>query len=159
MSSDMEYDEAKVRDCLIRAGMGEKLASLDGDAEEKGKALERPLGWGYATDGINLSGGERQKVAIARALYKDAPFVILDEPTAALDPLAEAAVYEDFNKIAQNKTTVFISHRLSSCRFCDTIAVFDRGELIQRGSHDALVSDTRGKYSQLWEAQAKYYSK
>ena len=159
VSSDMEYDEIKVRDCLIRAGMGEKLASLDGDSEEKGKALERPLGRGYAINGIDLSGGERQKVAIARALYKDAPFVILDEPTAALDPLAEAAVYEDFNKIAQNKTTVFISHRLSSCRFCDTIAVFDRGELIQRGSHDALVSDARGKYSQLWEAQAKYYSK
>ena len=159
VSSDMEYDEARVRDCLIRAGMGEKLTSLDGDSEEKGKALERPLGWGYATDGIDLSGGEKQKVAIARALYKDAPFVVLDEPTAALDPIAEAAVYEDFNKIAQNKTSVFISHRLSSCRFCDTIAVFDKGELVQRGSHDVLVSDARGKYSQLWEAQAKYYNK
>ena len=158
VASAMKYDEQKVRDCLIRAGMGEKLAELDRDVEEKGKALERSLDGKYASDSIDLSGGERQKVALARALYKDAPFVILDEPTAALDPIAEAAVYENFNKIAQNKTSVFISHRLSSCRFCDTIAVFDHGRLIQQGSHDVLVSDGEGKYSQLWEAQAKYYN-
>lgn len=158
VASAMKYDEQKVRDCLIRAGMGEKLAELDRDAEEKGKALCRSLDSKYASDSIDLSGGERQKVALARALYKDAPFVILDEPTAALDPIAEAAVYENFNKIAQNKTSVFISHRLSSCRFCDTIAVFDHGSLIQQGSHDVLLSDGEGKYSQLWEAQAKYYN-
>ena len=158
VASAMKYDEQKVRDCLIRAGMGEKLAELDRDAEEKGKALCRSLDSKYASDSIDLSGGERQKVALARALYKDAPCVILDEPTAALDPIAEAAVYENFNKIAQNKTSVFISHRLSSCRFCDTIAVFDHGSLIQQGSHDVLLSDGEGKYSQLWEAQAKYYN-
>ena len=158
VASTMKYDEKKVRDCLIRAGMGEKLAELDRDAEEKGKALDRSLDSKYASDSIDLSGGERQKVALARALYKDAPFVILDEPTAALDPIAEAAVYENFNKIAQNKTSVFISHRLSSCRFCDTIAVFDHGRLIQQGSHDVLVADGEGKYNQLWEAQAKYYN-
>ena len=158
VASAMKYDEQKVRDCLIRAGMGEKLAELDKDAEEKGKALNRSLDSKYASDSIDLSGGERQKVALARALYKDAPFVVLDEPTAALDPIAEAAMYENFNKIAQNKTSVFISHRLSSCRFCDTIAVFDHGRLIQQGPHDVLVADEEGKYSQLWEAQAKYYS-
>jgi len=100
-----------------------------------------------------------QKIALARALYKDAPFVILDEPTAALDPIAEAAVYENFNILVKDKTAVFISHRLSSCRFCDNIAVFDHGELVQEGPHDVLVSDKNGKYSQLWHAQAQYYSK
>ena len=97
------------------------------------------------------------KIVLARALYKDAPFVILDEPTAALDPIAEAAVYENFNTLTQNKTSVFISHRLSSCRFCDEIAVFDHGMLVQEGTHEALVGEAGGKYAELWSAQAKYY--
>ena len=100
-----------------------------------------------------------QKIALARALYKDAPFVILDEPTAALDPIAEAVVYENFNVLVKNKTAVFISHRLSSCRFCDNIAVFDHGELVQNGSHDTLIADEKGKYHELWHAQAQYYEK
>ena len=156
VSASTEYDAEKVRDCLIRAGMGDKLASLDSDAENKKPTLDRAVGRDYEWDGIDVSGGERQKVALARALYKDAPFVILDEPTAALDPVAEAAVYENFNGIAQNKTSVFFSHRLSSCRFCDTIAVFDHGLLVQKGLHDELV-ETDGKYSELWAAQAQYY--
>lgn len=160
VSSGLAYDEQKVRDCLIRAELGEKLADLDADAEKTGKdALSRAIGRGYDSEGIDFSGGERQKIALARALYKDAPFVILDEPTAALDPIAEAAVYENFNRIAQNKTSVFISHRLSSCRFCDSIAVFDHGQLVQMGTHEDLVSDTESKYSQLWSAQAQYYQK
>lgn len=151
------YDENKVRECLVRAGMGEKLASLDEDAREKGyDPLKRALGSNYEAEYIQLSGGEQQKVALARALYKNAPFVILDEPTAALDPIAEAAVYENFNEIVKEKTAVFISHRLSSCRFCDEIAVFDKGELVQVGNHDALVAGN-GKYRMLWNAQAKYY--
>lgn len=151
------YDENKVRECLVRAGMGEKLASLDADAREKGyDPLKRALGSNYEPEYIRLSGGEQQKVALARALYKNAPFVILDEPTAALDPIAEAAVYENFNEIVKEKTAVFISHRLSSCRFCDEIAVFDKGELVQLGNHDVLVADS-GKYRMLWNAQAKYY--
>ena len=85
--------------------------------------------------------------------------MILDEPTAALDPIAEAEVYENFNKIVENKTAVFISHRLSSCKFCHNIAVFDHGQLVQKGSHEELVADEQGKYSQLWNAQAKYYQK
>lgn len=152
------YDEAGVRECLIQAGLEEKLKSLaqDPDAKEK-DPLRRALWRDYDSEAIELSGGEMQKVALARALYKDAPFVVLDEPTAALDPIAEAAVYENFSTLTENKTSVFISHRLSSCRFCDSIAVFDRGRLIQQGSHEALAADADGKYSQLWHAQAKYY--
>lgn len=153
-----DYDETYVRDCLIRAGLSDKLESLDNDPSAKEKnSLRRALWRDYDAEAIELSGGEWQKVALARALYKDAPFVVLDEPTAALDPIAEAAVYENFNKLTENKTSVFISHRLSSCRFCDSIAVFDHGRLIQQGAHDVLVADTGGKYSKLWHAQAQYY--
>lgn len=153
-----DYDETYVRDCLIRAGFGDKLESLDNDPSAKEKnSLRRALWRDYDAEAIELSGGEWQKVALARALYKDAPFVVLDEPTAALDPIAEAAVYENFNRLTENKTSVFISHRLSSCRFCDSIAVFDHGRLIQQGAHDKLVADTGGKYSKLWHAQAQYY--
>ena len=96
-------------------------------------------------------------MALARALYKDAPFMILDEPTAALDPVAEYEIYSRFNEIVGGKTAVYISHRLSSCRFCDDIAVFDEGRLVQRGSHEELVADRDGKYYELWQAQAQYY--
>ena len=89
---------------------------------------------------------------MARALYKDAPFMIIDEPTAALDPIAEAEVYARFNDIASDKISVFISHRLSSCKFCDEIAVFHKGHLVQLGSHDELVADVNGKYHELWYA-------
>lgn len=112
----------------------------------------------YEGDGVEISGGEAQKIALARALYKDAPFIILDEPTAALDPVAEYEIYSKFNEIVEDKTAIYISHRLSSCRFCDEIAVFDQGRIIQRGSHEQLVSDEKGKYHELWHAQAKYYS-
>lgn len=149
------YDEAKVCDCLKRSGLEEKINGLDGTSKT---ALEYGIGREYDMAGIEFSGGERQKIALARALYKDAPFIILDEPTAALDPIAEAAVYEDFGKIVKNKAAVFISHRLSSCRFCDSIAVFDHGELVQQGSHDALIKETQGKYHMLWSAQAQYYT-
>ena len=145
-----EYDADRVLNCLARAGLGEKISSLD-------KGIETALHRDYENDGIDISGGEEQKTALARALYKDAPFVVLDEPTAALDPIGEAEVYENFNKLVKDKTSVFISHRLSSCRFCDDIAVFDHGSIIQRGSHDALVADDKGKYFELWNAQAQYY--
>ena len=111
----------------------------------------------FDEDGIEISGGEAQKMALARALYKDAPFMILDEPTAALDPVAEYEIYSRFNEIVGEKTAVYISHRLSSCRFCDDIAVFDEGRLVQRGSHEELVADRDGKYYELWQAQAQYY--
>ena len=94
---------------------------------------------------------------MARALYKDAPFIILDEPTAALDPIAEFEVYSRMNQIIGEKSAVFISHRLSSCRFCHDIVVFHEGKLIQLGSHDLVVGDKSGMYYKLWSAQAKYY--
>ncbi|MDD6800380.1 MAG: ABC transporter ATP-binding protein [Firmicutes bacterium] len=160
VAADCTYDDKKVRDCLIRVGLGDKLESLENDPDAKEKdPLKRAIGREYDSEGIEFSGGERQKIALARALYKDAPFVVLDEPTAALDPIAEAAVYENFNVFVENKTAVFISHRLSSCRFCDEIAVFDHGQLVQLGSHDTLLEDTDGEYSRLWYAQAQYYEK
>ena len=90
--------------------------------------------------------------------HKDAPFLILDEPTSALDPVSEYEVYSSFNEIAGDKTTIYISHRLSSCKFCDDILVFDKGSVIQQGSHDVLVADAAGKYHELWHAQARYYA-
>ena len=90
---------------------------------------------------------------LARALYKDAPIVVLDEPTAALDPVAEHRIYQQFNNFVEGKTAIYISHRLSSCRFCDTIAVFRKGELVQCGTHDALLQEADGEYKQLWDAQ------
>ena len=108
--------------------------------------------------GVEISGGEAQKIAIARALYKEASFLILDEPTAALDPIAEYEIYTKFNEIVGDKTAIYISHRLASCRFCNEIAVFSEGKLVQKGSHDDLVADIKGKYYELWQAQAQYYA-
>ena len=146
-----EYDEDRARKALVDAGFGDRLESLpDG--------LDTQLYKDFGIDGIEVSGGEAQKIAIARALYKDAPFIILDEPTAALDPIAEAEIYAKFNDISGDKTAIYISHRLSSCKFCDEIAVFHEGAVIQQGTHDALLTDETGKYYALWNAQAQYYT-
>ena len=107
-------------------------------------------------DGVEISGGEAQKLALARALYKDAPVVILDEPTAALDPKAEAEVYAHFNQMVEGKTSIYISHRMSSCRFCDDIIVFEDGRIAERGSHEELLA-CGANYADMWNAQAKYY--
>ena len=107
-------------------------------------------------NGIEISGGEAQKLALARALYKDAPIVVLDEPTAALDPIAEHEIYSRFNSFVENKTAIYISHRLSSCAFCNHIAVFDNAKLIEFGTHQTLINNN-GKYADLWNAQAQYY--
>lgn len=107
--------------------------------------------------GIDISGGEAQRLAIARALYKDAPFVILDEPTAALDPIAEAEIYRNFNKMVEKKTAIYISHRMSSCRFCDHIVVLDHGKIAETGSHEQLLQK-QGIYAELYETQAQYYA-
>ncbi len=148
-----EYEEKKLRKCLEDAGFGERLKTL----EQESAGIRSYLNKDYTDLGIEVSGGEAQKLAIARAIYKDAPFVLLDEPTAALDPLAEAEIYENFDKIVGDKTAVYISHRLSSCRFCEKIAVFDKGELVQTGSHEELLAQEGGVYAALWNAQAKYY--
>lgn len=150
VASGVEVDESKAIDCLVKAGFLERLENMP-------KGLDTYLHKDFDEKGIEVSGGEAQKIALARALYKDSPFIILDEPTAALDPIAEAEVYSKFNDIVGNKTAIYISHRLSSCRFCDEIVVFDHGEVVQQGSHDVLVADEHGKYHELWYAQAQYY--
>lgn len=108
-------------------------------------------------EGIDVSGGEAQKLALARALYKNAPVILLDEPTAALDPVAEYNIYEQFNKIIEGKTAIYISHRLSSCKFCDKIAVFKNGEIVQFGNHDELLKEDESEYGHLWKVQASWY--
>ena len=150
VAGKQEYDREKVKGALTDAGFVERLKTMkDG--------LDTILYREFAKDGVMVSGGEAQKIAIARALYKDAPFIILDEPTAALDPIAEAEIYSKFNDIAGDKTAIYISHRLSSCKFCDEIVVFHEGQIIQQGSHEKLLNEENGKYSKLWNAQAQYY--
>lgn len=151
VASKVDYDPDRVTDSLRKAGFAEKLPEMQ-------NGLETYLYTDYDKDGVNISGGEAQKIAIARALYKDAPFIILDEPTAALDPIAEAEIYSKFNDIAGDKTAIYISHRLSSCKFCDEIIVFHEGEVIQQGTHDSLAADKNGKYYELWHTQAQYYT-
>ncbi len=151
VAGKMDYDKELVIICLEKAGFSDRFIKMkDG--------TETYLYKDYNKDGVDVSGGEAQKIAIARALYKDAPFIILDEPTAALDPIAEAEVYGKFDEIAGDKTAIYISHRLSSCKFCDEIAVFHEGSVIQQGSHASLVADVNGKYYELWNAQAQYYT-
>jgi ATP-binding cassette subfamily B protein len=107
--------------------------------------------------GVEISGGEAQKLAIARAVYRDAPIIILDEPTASLDPIAEYDIYTRFADLVGKRTAIFISHRLLSCRFCQEIIVFHQGVIVQQGTHDALLQNQQGKYYELWQAQAQYY--
>ena len=145
-----EYDRARAEKALRQAGFGDRLKALP-------LGTETSLFRDFDENGIEVSGGEAQKIAIARALYKDAPFLILDEPTAALDPIAEAEIYEKLNDMVGDKTAIYISHRLSSCKFCDEIVVFDAGRLVQQGAHAALLSDADGEYARLWNAQAQYY--
>ncbi len=145
-----EVDEEKARRVLGQAGLGERLEKLPA-------GIDTCLYQDIADDGVEISGGEAQKIAIARALYKDAPFVLLDEPTASLDPLSEYEIYSGFDAMVGDKTAIYISHRLSSCRFCNDIAVFHQGRLVQRGNHEELLADEKGKYYELWQAQAQYY--
>lgn len=151
VATSTDYDKEKVTKCLEKAGFSDRLKKLP-------KGLDTFLYKNLDKEGVDVSGGEAQKIAIARALYKDAPFVILDEPTAALDPVAEAEIYSKFNDIVGDKTAVYISHRLSSCKFCDEIAVFHEGAVIQKGTHEQLLADPKGKYYELWNAQAQYYN-
>lgn len=151
VAGSFRYDRERAAKALMDAGFGDRLASMD-------RGLDTMIYKNLSEDGVDVSGGEAQKIAISRALYKDAPFIILDEPTAALDPIAEAEIYSKFNAIAGDKTAIYISHRLSSCKFCDEIAVFHEGAVIQQGTHDELLADESGKYYELWHAQAQYYT-
>ena len=148
VASSADYDPRRVWECLEKAGMRGRVERME-------KGLDTGL-FQQEEDGVELSGGEGQKLAIARALYKDAPVVILDEPTAALDPVSEYEIYSRFGEMTAGKTSVYISHRMSSCRFCDVVFVFDGGTIVQQGSHEALLAQD-GLYSRLWQAQAQYY--
>lgn len=150
ISGDEKTDEDRAWDALKKAGLEERMKNLP-------RGLHTFVGKEYDAEGINFSGGERQKVAIARAVYKDAPFVIMDEPTAALDPVSEYEIYAGFDRMVGEKTALYISHRLTSCRFCQNILVFDQGRVIQRGSHEELLKQD-GLYRELWNAQAQYYA-
>ena len=143
-------EDDRINDALLRAGLKEKIESLP-------KGIDTALYKIFDEDGIEFSGGQNQKLAIARAIYKNSPIVILDEPTAALDPISEFEIYSRFNELIGNKTAIYISHRLSSCRFCDRIAVFENGTISQLGCHDELIKDTGGQYAKMYNAQAKYY--
>lgn len=142
-------DEKKLWNILECAGIKERVDKM---SHKLDTLLYYEMG-----EGEDISGGEAQKIAIARALYKDAPFLILDEPTAALDPISEYEIYSRFNEMVQDKTSIYISHRMSSCRFCDDILVFDKGMLIQRGNHEILMNQCENVYAKLWHAQEKYY--
>ena len=135
---------------IEEVGLKEKIDSLP-------QGLMTPVFRYYDQSGFEPSGGEQQKIAMARALYKDAPVLILDEPTAALDPIAEREIYEQFNSMVKDKTAIFISHRLASCRFCDKLLVFKDGEIVERGTHQSLLKLQDGLYAKMYKTQEKMY--
>jgi ATP-binding cassette subfamily C protein len=149
MKTTEATDKNKAYDALCLAGLEDKLLSL-------GKGIDTQLLKNLYDDGIDLSGGERQKLALARAIYKDASVIVLDEPTSALDALAEYNLYQSFDKIIQHRTAIYISHRLSSTRFCDAVAMFDQGNMIEYGTHDELLA-LDGAYKTMFDIQARYY--
>ncbi len=149
IAAGTEIDEAALQSSLAKVGLTDRVQQLPQGVRTR---LYHNNG-----SGVDLSGGEAQRTAIARALYKDAPFVILDEPTAALDPIAEAEIYEQFSQMTAGKTAVYISHRMSSCKFCDRIIVLDHGRIAEDGTHDTLLAN-HGIYANLYETQAQYYT-
>lgn len=150
ISANEEYDKERLYDTLDKANIKDRVLAME---NKESTYLYKDLD----KSGVEISGGEAQKLALARALYKDSPVVILDEPTAALDPVAENEIYNRFNSFVDNKTAIYISHRLSSCVFCNRIAVFDKSQLVETGTHQELLN-ANSKYSELWNAQAKYYN-
>ena len=146
---DCEIDRDKVIDCLKKADIIEKIKSLPDGIDSK---LRKEV----YNQAVTLSGGETQRLMIARAIYKDAPIIILDEPTAALDPIAESNIYMHYHKLTEKKTSLFISHRLASTQFCDRIIMLEDGQIIEEGSHSDLMA-LKGKYFDLFEIQSAYY--
>ncbi len=149
VAADMEYDAELVESCVRKAGLSERLDTME-------NGIETCLYKDFDDKGVEISGGEMQKLCLARAIYKGSPFIVLDEPTAALDPISEHDIYTKFNGIVGTRTAIYISHRLSSCRFCDEITVMDNGRIAECGSHDELLGKG-GVYKELWTAQAEYY--
>ncbi len=146
-----DVDRIKLHDCLEKAGLLEKVNTLT-------KKEETYITQTLDENGIVLSGGETQKLLLAKAMYKDGPMLILDEPTSALDPIAESRIYEEYNHMASSKTAVFISHRLASTKFCDRILFLDGGKIVEEGSHDQLMNNG-GKYREIFDIQSHYYKK
>lgn len=150
ISQEMEeIDRDRVRDVLQLAGLTEKI-------EELKDGIDTKLGHKVWDDGVELSGGQTQRLLLARALYRNAPLLILDEPTAALDPLAENDIYMKYNEMTKNKSSVFVSHRLASTRFCDRIIFIGDGRIKEEGTHDELMK-LNGAYAELFEVQSRYY--
>lgn len=149
ISLSLPQDPVKIEAALRKVGFSSKLDRLP-------KGLQTAVYKNFEEDGFEPSGGEGQKIALARALYKNAPIVVLDEPTAALDPRAEFEMYRHFHELTEGKTAVYISHRLSSAKFCDHIAVFEQGRITEYGTHEQLM-DRKGTYAELFEMQAQYY--
>ncbi len=150
VTSFTELPDTQIKEVLTQVGLKEFYDTHGPDVY---------LTRSFEAEGVEISGGEGQKIAMARAMLKRAAIFVLDEPTAALDPIAERDIYEKFNEIIEGKTAVFISHRLSSCKFCDRILVLDKGELVQEGTHEVLLENEQGKYRTLWNAQARHYTK
>lgn len=142
-------DETRVWQCIDKAGLTEKIQSLP-------KGIETHLGRRVFKDGVEFSGGQTQRLMLARALYKNAPILVLDEPTAALDPIAENDIYQKYNDMTHGRTSFFISHRLASTRFCDRIIFVDSGKIAEEGTHDELLKNGGG-YAYMFEVQSKYY--
>ena len=149
VASAERWDAEKAERCLAEVGFGERYREMP-------QKLDTPLYKNFDADGVNLSGGEAQKVALARALYKDAPFIILDEPTAALDPIAENKLYLQYRALTEGKTSVYISHRFASTRFCDRILLLENGSITESGTHEELMAKN-GQYAYMFGVQAKYY--
>lgn len=149
MKEPFNTDKAEAEKMLRLAGLGDKLDKLE-------KGVDTELLKVLYDDGVDLSGGEKQKLALARALYKKSKIIVLDEPTAALDALAEFRLYQSFNELVGDRTAVYISHRLSSTRFCDRVAMFKDGEMVEIGTHDSLM-EADGAYADMFRVQAQYY--
>lgn len=144
-----DTDSKQLYDCLKRANIYNKVMSLK--HKENTHISQR-----FSEDGVELSGGQLQRLMLARALYKDAPILVLDEPTAALDPISESKIYDEYNKMTEGKTSIFISHRMASTRFCDRILVLNKGSIVEEGTHETLLG-LNGEYAQMYEIQSQYY--
>lgn len=146
-TTDIDYD--RVRSCIEKSGLTKAIDELP-------KGLDTHVGRNVFLDGVLFSGGQTQRLMLARALYKDGSILVLDEPTAALDPIAENDIYMKYSEMTAGKTSVFISHRLASTRFCDRIIFVAYGTIAEEGTHEALL-EKGGAYANLFEVQSRYY--
>lgn len=151
MKLENEEDTARIWSCLEEAGVADAIRELP-------QQLNTKMNKSIHEDAVDFSGGQRQKIILARALYRDAGCLILDEPTAALDALAENEIYEKYSQFTKDKTSFFVSHRLASTRFCDRIVLIDGGKVAEQGTHEELL-DKNGLYSHMFSLQSKYYKK